>query len=219
MPVDDQKPHTFAVADVLDISPRGDESDVRWDMNGWHGGDYDRLWFKSEGEQSFRGGQRDIDVELLYGRFVKKYYDVQIGGAVQTATFRGGNVTRGQLVIGLEGLVPFKYDLETLLFISQDGDVSGRVTFERDYLITQRLILQPRFETNIAAQRVEQFGVGSGLNDIELGVRLRYEFRREFGPYAGLSFDRSFAGTARLVRAEGGDPSQLRFVVGLRAWR
>ena len=219
MPVEDQKRHTFAVADVIDFSPRGNESDLSWDINGWHGGDFNRLWFKSEGEQSFTEADRNIDVQLLYGRFIKKFYDVQIGGGIQTATFQGRNVTRGQAVVGLEAFVPFKSDLETLLFISQDGDIAGRVTFIRDFLVTQRLVLQPRVETNIAGQRVEEFTVGSGLNNLELGVRLRYEIRREFGPYIGLSIDRRFFETADLTRAEGKDPSQVRFVFGVRAWR
>lgn len=217
MPVEDQKPHTFALADVLDFSPTG-EGDARWDFEGWHGGDYNRLWFKSEGDQSFTQAERNIDVQLLYGRFIKRYYDFQIGGGVQTATFQGRNVTRGQAVIGVEGFVPYRFDLETLFFVSHKGDVSGRLTFLREYLLTQKLILQPRVETNVAGQRVEEFSVGSGLNNIELGIRVRYEIRREFSPYVGLSFDRSFFGAADLLRADGQDPSQLRFVFGVRAW-
>lgn len=219
MPVHDNKPHTFIVGDVLDISPRGDESDISWDMNGWYGGDFNRFWFKSEGEQSFTEADRNIDAQVLYGRFVKKFYDLQIGAGVQTATFQGRNVTRGQAVFGVEAFVPFKSDLETLLFVSQDGDVSGRVTFIRDFFVTQRLLLQPRVETNVAAQRVEEFTVGSGLNNLELGVRLRYEIRREFAPYVGVSVDQRFFETADLIRAEGKDPTQIRFVFGVRAWR
>lgn len=219
MPVEDQKPHTFAVADVIDLTPLGDEGNARWDLNGWHGGDVNRLWFKSEGEQSFTKADRTIDVQLLYGRFVKKFYDVQLGGGVQTATFQGRNVTRGQAVVGLEAFVPFKSDLETLLFVSQHGDVAGRLTFLRNYLMSQRLVLQPRIETNIAAQRVEEFTVGSGVNNIELGVRLRFEIRREFAPYIGFSIDRQLFATADLARAEGKDPSQVRVVFGVRAWR
>lgn len=217
-PVHDRR-NTFAVAEVIDFRPNGDQSDFAWDLNGWHGGDLNRLWFKSEGEQSAREAERNIDAQLLYGRFVKKFYDVQLGAGVQTATFKGRSSTRAQAVVGFEAFVPFKADLETLLFISQDGDVSGRVTFIRDLLITQRLILQPRVETNIAAQQVERFRVGTGLNNIELGVRVRYEVRREFGPYVGLEFDRSFFGTADLLREDGEDPSQWRFVFGVRVWR
>ena len=219
-PVDDRERYTFILADVLEYRPQGRESDFRWDIEGWHGGDFNRLWFKSEGEQNtaFKA-EYDIDAQLMYGRFIRKYYDFQVGLRAETQSYQGRNVTRAHAVVGLEGLVPYRYDFESALFISQHGDISGRVSFTRDLLVTQRLILQPRFESNIAAQRVERFTMGRGLNNIEFGLRLRYEIRRKFGPYAGISFDRSFFGTADLVRQEGGDPGQIRFVVGLRMWR
>lgn len=215
-PVEDRRPYTLLLADVVDFTSGGD---LHWDSNGWHGGDYNRIWFKSEGEQSLQRAERNLDVQVLYGRFVKKFYDAQIGGGVQTATYEGRNVTRGELVLGLEGFVPFKSDFESLLFVSTDGDVRGRVTFERDLLLGQRLIMQPRIESNIAAQAVEEFGVGRGLNNLELKLRVRYEFRREFAPYVGVSFWRQFFGTADLTRARGSDPSSLRLLFGLRAWR
>lgn len=218
-PIDDRMRHTFALANVLDVVPRGGDSALSWDLEGWHGGDFNRLWFKSEGEQGLSKAERNIDVQVLYGRFVKKFYDAQFGGGMQTATFRGRTVTRAHAVVGLEGFVPYKYDLESLLFVSHEGDVAGRVTFTRDYLVTQRLILQPRFETNLAAQRVEAFGVGRGLNNIHLELRCRFEFRRALAPYVGVSFAQDFFETADLSRAEGRDPRHARLVFGLRAWR
>jgi len=219
-PVNDRQRYTFMLGDVLEYRPKAKDSDFRWDVEGWHGGDFNKLWFKSEGERNtaFKADY-DIDAQLLYGRFLRKYYDFQVGLRAETQSYRGRNVTRAHAVIGVEGLVPYRYEVESALFISQNGDVSGRLTTTRDFLITQRLILQPRLETTIAAQRVERFTTGRGLNNIEFGLRLRYEIRRKFGPYAGISFDHSFFGTAELVRQDGGDPSQIRFVVGVRMWR
>ena len=222
-PVNDRENRLFTLIDVLEYRPRtggaGRTSDYRWDIEGWYGGDYNRLWFKSEGQQdtAFKADY-DVDFQLLYGRFIRKYYDVQIGPRVETQTFRGSNVTRGLGVIGIQGLVPYNYELEAALFIDQNGKVSGRLSLTKDLLLTQRLILQGRFETNVAVQRVEQFTTGSGLNNLEFGMRLRYEMRREFSPYVGFSLDRSFGETATLVRQEGGNPSQIRFVAGLRMW-
>ncbi|MFO0700567.1 MAG: copper resistance protein B [Nitrospira sp.] len=222
-PVNDRENRLFTLIDVLEYRPRtggaGRTSDYRWDIEGWYGGDYNRLWFKSEGQQdtAFKADY-DVDFQLLYGRFIRKYYDVQIGPRVETQTFRGSNVTRGLGVIGIQGLVPYNYELEAALFIDQNGKVSGRLSLTKDLLLTQRLILQGRFETNVAVQRVEQFTTGSGLNNLEFGIRLRYEMRREFSPYVGFSLDRSFGETATLVRQEGGNPSQIRFVAGLRMW-
>lgn len=222
-PVNDQEHRLFTLVDVLEYRPsttkRESTSDYRWDIEGWYGGDYNRLWFKSEGQRdtAFKADY-DVDFQLLYGRFIRKYYDIQVGGRVETQSFRGANVTRGQTVIGIEGLVPYNYDLEAALFIDLDGKVSGRLSLTKDFLLTQRLILQGRFETNAAVQRAERFTTGSGLNNLEFGVRLRYEFRRELAPYIGFSLERSFGETAMLVRQEGGDPSQVRFVAGLRTW-
>ncbi|MDH5739703.1 MAG: copper resistance protein B [Nitrospira sp.] len=222
-PVNDREHRLFTLVDVLEYRPRtsgdGSNSDYRWDIEGWYGGDYNRLWFKSEGQQdtAFKADY-DVDFQLLYGRFLWKYYDIQVGGRMETQSFRGGNVTRGMGVIGLQGIVPYNYEFESALFIDQSGAVSARLSYTKDFLLSQRLVLQGRFQTNLAVQRVEEFTTGSGLNNLEFGARLRYEIRREFAPYIGLSFDRSFGETATLVRQQGGDPSQIRFVVGLRAW-
>lgn len=222
-PVHDQRPYLFLLVDMLEYRPAGGarpgRDDYRWDIDGWYGGDVHRLWFKSEGQQdtAFKADY-DADFQFLYGRFIAKYYDVQVGSRVETQQFRGRNVTRGLGVIGIQGLVPYNYDLEAALFIDQAGHVSGRLSLTKDLLLTQRLILQGRFETNMAAQRVERFTTGSGLNNVEFGLRLRYEIRREFAPYVGVSFDRSFGETATLVRQEGGSPSQVRFVAGVRLW-
>ncbi len=222
-PVNDQEHHLFTLIDVLEYRPKtgaGERiSDYRWDVEGWYGGDFNRVWYKSEGQRdtAFKADY-DVDFQLLYGRFIRKYYDFQIGPRVETQSFRGSNVTRGLAVIGIEGLVPYNYDFESALFIDQNGAVSARLSFTKDLLLTQRLILQTRIETNAAVQRVEEFTTGSGLNNLEFGVRLRYEIRREFAPYIGISLDKSFGETATLVRQEGGEPSQVRLVVGVRAW-
>lgn len=217
-PVEDKHPYLFALADVLEFSPKGSASNIFWDIEGWYGGDRSRLWFKSEGEKSTTGKDYDVDFQLLYGRFVRRFYDFQIGGRIEARRFRGANVARPQLVVGIEGLRRYFYEIEALVFIDPKGNVSSRFTATKDFLLSQRLILQPRFETNLAIQKVERFGRGGGLNDIELGLRLRYEIRREFAPYIGVSFERSFFDTADFIRQEGGDPSQIRFVAGVRIW-
>ena len=211
------------LADVLEFRPRvgatGSDSDYRWDIEGWYGGDFHRIWFKSEGQQnSAFKADYDVDTQLLYGRFIQQYYDLQVGLRLETQLFQGKNVTRGLAVIGIQGLVPYNYEIEPSLFISQSGHVSARLTATKDLSLSQRLILQLRFETNVSIQRVERFTTGSGINNLEGGIRLRYEIRREFAPYVGVSFDKSIGDTATLVRQEGGTPSQTRLVVGMRVW-
>lgn len=121
-PVEHINTRMFVLADVLEYRASRKESDFRWDAEGWYGGDYNRLWFKSEGERNTAlKASYDIDLQLLYGRFVKRYYDFQVGARVETQSFQGRNVTRTHAVIGFEGLVRCRFEIEPLLFISQNG--------------------------------------------------------------------------------------------------
>jgi copper resistance protein B len=218
-PVADNERFGSTLFDVLEFRPgrNGGDGDFRWDIEGWYGTDKNRFFYKSEGERNtaFKA-EYDIDLQLLYGRMIHPYFDFQVGVRFETQTFRGANVTRPQAVVGLEGLLPYFIELESGIFIDPKGNVSGRASLTKDFLFTNRWIVQARFETNAAVQRVERFTTGRGLNNIEAGLRLRYEFSRRFAPYVGVTFDRSFFGTADLVRQEGGDPKQVRFAMGVR---
>jgi copper resistance protein B len=84
--------------------------------------------------------------------------------------------------------------------------------------LTQRLILQPEIEFDLYGKDDPRSGIGSGLADSEIGLRLRYEIRREFAPYIGVVWSRSYGETADLARAAGHDEDDVQFVAGLRAW-
>ena len=99
-----------------------------------------------------------------------------------------------------------------------DNEVFAVFRGDYDFLLSQRLILQPRFETTIAVQEVKEYGVGKGINDVRLGLRLRYEIRREFAPYLGVSWSRKLGGTADLAEEKGEDIDVTSFVVGVRLW-
>jgi copper resistance protein B len=219
-PTADDAPYTFVLFDLFEYQRVGDVNAVRWDVLGWRGGDTHRLWIKSEGALNFEsplGG--DADLQVLYGRLISPFFDLQLGARVEQRYEREGKPTRVFAVVGVQGLAPGRFEVEPALFVSNTGKVSGRFTASLDLYQTQRLIWQPRFETEIAAQRDEEFGVERGLNDAELGVRLRYEIRREFAPYFGVSYRRSFGATRERVLREGGDPSELQVVIGVRMWR
>ena len=128
----------------------------------------------------------------------------------------GPNLQRAHLVVGFEGLAPYWWEIEPVLFISENGDVSARLTASYDMLLTQRLILQPQVEINLAASTVEQWGVGSGLNDLSVDLRLRYEIRREFAPYLGVSWSQRFGETADLARSEGENIAELALLGGFQ---
>lgn len=219
-PVADSETYSLALFDLLEYQRVGSVNVLRWDFLGWRGGDKHRLWVRSEGDLNFvrpLGGEADL--QLLYGKLVSPFFDLLVGGRVEQHYERGRNPTRAFAVVSLQGLAPGRFEVEPSLFLSHRGKVSGRFTSSLDLYQTQRLILQPRFETEFTFQRDEDFGVERGINDFEVGLRLRYEMRREFAPYFGVSYRRSLGATAARVAREGGDPNELQFVVGVRWWR
>jgi copper resistance protein B len=217
-PVDDSANNSYVLFDLLEFQRIRGINAIRWDALGWYGGDKQRLWIKSEGEQygsSRTGGE--ADVQALYGKLIAPYFDFQAGVRYEKH-FESNNPQRVFAVVGLQGLAPGRFDIEPAFSVSNKGKTSVRFTGTYDTLLTQRLILQPRFETEIAFQRDNEFGVSRGVNDVEVGLRLRYEVRRELAPYFGVTFRKSFDATAQRVLSEGGVPNALEFVVGLRMW-
>jgi copper resistance protein B len=189
-----------------------------WDAQGWYGGDYQRLWLKTEGRQQVADSHGEAELRALYGRLVAPYWDLQAGVRYDRAYGSGRDRDRSFGVLGLQGLSPYRFDTELALFLSEDGDLSARAQFEHELLLTQRLVLQPRLEINAAAQRVRSWGVGRGIDDVQLGLRLRYEIHREFAPYVGIEWVRKVGDTADLARATGQEASNLAVLTGLRLW-
>ena len=192
---------------------------LRFNGFGWVGGDYNRLWVNAEGNRTSTGSLDDADVQILYGRLIAPFWDLQ-GGVRYYQPLQNGP-KRGSAVFGIQGLAPYKFEVQAAGFVSNRGEVSARVEIEYDLRVTQRLVAQPRFETNVAIQRVRELGIGRGLNDAELGLRIRYEIRREFAPYVGIVWTSKFGEAAEFARAErvGTSTRNLAFVLGVRFWR
>lgn len=192
----------------------GSDGGYHWDAEAWYGGDLNRLVLKSEGEGSWDHGVDDAEVQALYSRAVGVYTDLQLG--VRHDFERGPQ--RTYATVGFETLLPYWFEAEGALFLSNKGELLGRLEGTYDLRLAQRLVLQPRAEVNFAAEDIPARAVGSGVSDAELGLRLRYEIKREFAPYVGVVWSRKFGDTADFARAEGEDVEDTRFVAGLRAW-
>lgn len=120
--------------------------------------------------------------------------------------------------LGIEGRAPYQFDVQAAAFLSDKGQLAGRLEGTYDQRITQRLIVQPRAELDLAAQDMPDQRIGSGLSTTELGLRLRYEIRREFAPYVGVSWTWATGRTADYARADGKDTSERSIVAGVRFW-
>ncbi|MBY0563688.1 MAG: copper resistance protein B [Hyphomonadaceae bacterium] len=185
-----------------------------WDAQGWYGGDIHRFWWKSEGEGAIDGELETGEVEALYSRAFTPYFDFQAGVRQRYTP----EADRTDLVVGVQGLAPYWFEVDVAAFLSNKGELSARAEAEYDLRLTQRLILQPRAEITLSAEDVPELAIGSGLTSAELGVRLRYEIRREFAPYVGIEWSSSFGDTRDYVEARGEDAEGARLVLGVRAW-
>ncbi len=183
----------------------------RWAGQVWAGGDYNKIWLKSEGVAAGRGGIEDGRHELLYGRAISAYADLLVGARADWDTGTG----RGWAALGLQGLAPLFFNYEAMAYLSDRGHAAARVAVSYDLLLTQDLILQPAVEVNFYSKSDPGRGVGTGLADIDTGLRLRYEISRKFAPYIGVAYAGKFGQTARLA---GTGASSVQFVFGIRSW-
>lgn len=217
-PAADQHIYSLVVFEFLEIAPLDD--DLPGFLEGfWRLGDAtDSFWLTAEAETLLCEGEGEVEAEALYSRLITAYFDAQAGIRVETEFDEDDFHARPQLAVGLEGLAPYWFELEPSIFVSLEGHVAARLEASYDLLITQRLVLQPEMELNLAVQEVEDWGVGSGLNDLDLGVRLRYEIIREVAPYVGVNWTRQFFDTADFARDEGEEVSETLLVARARIW-
>ena len=216
----DRARRVFLLTEVFEVAPGESGTPITLDGTGWIGGDYNRVFLNVDAEQPTRGREVDLRGDVNYGRLVSPFWSALVGVRVESRRGEEGPLrTRGLLHLGMEGLAPGWFTLEPSLYVSPKGQVSARVSGTTDFLLTQRLIVQPRAELHAVVQRVPEYLYAPGLTDAELGVRLRYEFRRDFAPYVGLSWFRRTGGSAGLARAAGESDRAAGLVAGLRVWR
>lgn len=204
----------FIMADRFEAQVLDDEEVLVFDGQGWYGGDINKLWVKSEGDYSLDGNEiEDAELQVLWSRAVSTFFDVQTGIRYD---IEPDGLAHG--VVGVQGLAPYWFEVDAAAFLSEKGDVTARIEAEYDMLFTQRLVLQPRVELELSAQDIPEREIGSGVTGLDVGLRLRYEVKREFAPYVGVEWQSAFGDTADFIEAEGGSKDQTIFVLGLRAW-
>lgn len=206
---------THARLDQFEGRTSGAESEFRWDGEGWIGTDMSKLWVKSEGF-SDNSTVSDGDHEALYDRPIPRvrYFDAQAG--VRADLDSGPH--RAWAAIGIEGLAPGYFEFAPTLYVRNGGNIAGRVVASYDLLLTQRWIAQPEAELNFYNKDDPGRQIGSGLSDLDAGLRLRYEFSRRFAPYVGFAYNGKYGNTASYSRRAGEATYGSQFVFGLRFW-
>ena len=193
-------------AERLEYEGNQDLHLFKWDLQHWIGNDDHKFWLKTEGDYS---GDQNIfgraDLQMLYSRNIDTFWDFQIGARRAFEPERTFDA-----VIGFQGLAPFFIEVDSAMFITETGNVLGRLSLGYELLLTQRLILAPRLELNVAAKDLQNRGVKAGVTEFEVGMRLRYEIEREFAPYVGIDYVEEES-----LREH---HHSLRGVVGIRIW-
>ena len=186
---------------------------LSWSAQGWMGKDLRKLWFKTEGERA-AGETNEAELQFLYSKAIASYWDLQFGVRHDFEP----SPSQSWAVIGVQGLAAYFFETDVAFFIGESNSTALRAEGEYELLITQRLILTPEIEVNFYGQDDADIGIGSGLSDLEVGLRLRYEIRREFAPYIGVNWSKLFGNTKDFANIIGESTSDTQLVIGLRAW-
>jgi copper resistance protein B len=212
MEMDDTAAFSKVLLDELEWQRMDDRSALSWDAQAWYGGDYNKLWLKTEGERV--AGEEAGTTELLWDRVIARWWDVQAG---VRHDFSDGPSRTGA-AFGVQGLAPYWFEVEATAYVGDAGRSAARLVGEYELLLTQRWVLQPKIELNLYGKEDAANRIGSGLANADVGLRLRYEIRREFAPYVGVIWTRRFGGSADFAREAGEEVSDAQFVAGLRVW-
>jgi len=207
--------HNFGslLVDRLESVRTSDNTSTAYDLQAWYGRDYDRAVLKAEGDID-AGKLQEARSELLWGHAVAAFWDTQLGMRHDS----GVGPNRGWLAFGVQGLAPYWFEIDATGYVGDSGHSALRLSAEYELLFTQELILQPRLEANFYGKGDANRELGSGLSDLAVGIRLRYEIRREFAPYIGIEWAGEYGGTAGYARAAGDANDEARLVAGVRFW-
>jgi copper resistance protein B len=207
--------HSFGalLVDRLETVHTSDNNSFAYEAQAWFGRTYDRLTVKAEGEAD-SGELHDSRTELLWSHAIASFWDTQLGIRHDS----GEQPDRNWLAFGVQGLAPYWFHVDATAYLGEGGDTALRLAAEYEMLFTQRLILQPKVEANLYGQNDDVRGTGSGLSDLSVGLRLRYEITRQFAPYVGIEWAGLVGGTADYARQANASTDETRWVAGVRFW-
>ena len=199
--------------DQLEVRDADEANPQLLEGQAWIGKDLNKLWFKTDVER-VSGETEEFELQALYSRAVAPFWDFQVGIRQDIEP----KPSETWAVIGFQGLAPYLFEVDSALFIGDNGRSALRLQAEYELMFTQQWVLSPELEANLYGQNDSESGRGSGLSDIQAGLRLRYEIRREIAPYLGVNWSKLYGQTADYARQFDSDVSEWLAVVGIRAW-
>ena len=199
--------------DQLEWRTAARPNEAAWQGEAWYGDDYNKAWLRSEGDR-YSGRTQDARAELFWDHVVARWWSLEAG----VRDDFGVGPARGWAALGVRGLAPQGVEVEATVYAGAAARTAARLKIEYELLFTQRLVLQPEFEMNLYGKADPGRDIAAGLSDLEVGLRLRYEVRREVAPYAGVVWAKHRGAGGDILRAAGADPDGIRIAIGLRLW-
>lgn len=209
----DNAPLGMVLIDQLEAFHGRDANGQVWEAEGWYGNDTNKLWVRTEGERS-RGKLDDGDLEAFWNHAIATYWGTQLGVRQDF----GEGPKRTWAAFGVQGLAPYWFELEATGYVGANGRTAVRLRADYELLFTQWLILQPEAEVNLYGKNDPLRRIGSGISDVQFGLRLRYEFHRQFAPYIGVNWVRRLGTTADYARQDRLPVLDRQIVAGVRIW-
>ena len=202
----------YMVRSDQDVGVSDGETSATWEADAWVGGDRNKLWFKTEAEA--HGGEvENLELQALLSRNISTFFDAQAGVRYDVEP-KG----MGYLTVGVKGLAPYQFETDAQAFLSEKGRLSFRVEQGFEFLLSQRLILEPEVEVNLQATDAPELELGAGFTDVEASLQLRYEITRKFAPYLEIAHERLLGETAAIARRHDEEPQATTLRAGLRVW-
>jgi len=198
---------TMLVMDRFEVL-NNDENTRVWEGSFYMGYDLDKLYIYSDGEATSDGLESSQN-ELVYSRAIAPFWDAQVGLVYD----KNANDSQTWGEIAIAGLSPYYFETRAALLVNGDGNVGLRLDAEYEALFTQKLILSTSVEADFYTKDDVTMQLGSGLSSMEAGLRLRYEVVREFAPYIGVTWDKTFGNTHDYNPID-----ETNFLVGVRFW-
>ena len=211
--MNDDAPFWKVLVDKAEAAKGDGERGQNLELEAWYGNDYNKAWVKVEGER--RGGTlHSARTELLWDRAFATFWSTQLGVRHDS----GEGKSRDWLAFGVQGLAPYWFETEATAYWRGGSGLALRLNAKYEVLFTSRLILEPELGANLYSRSDPERATGSGLSDLNAGLRLRYEVTRQVAPYIGVTWNRQFGKTADFTHMRGGDTNEVQAVAGVRFW-
>ncbi len=191
---------------------------LEWDVDVWRGQDLSKFWLKTSGEIAGSEVER-ANLELVYSHAISAYWDQQLGVRHDIKPDLGGS-KRNWISYGFIGTAPYFVAVDARVFVGEESSSQLLIELEREMMITQQWVLTPELDIIANGRTNRRYGEGSGLAEIEFGLRLGYEHKgnRKLQPFIGIRARQFFGSTKRLVSSRGGASSDVEAVIGIHSW-